>query len=103
MKLRLEYEQKLKNHQILIQDITNLRESNSTDIERYRITIDKLRQYIEQEKLFNEDCLELEVKSEPIEDVETIEKLGRNQDEPRTHSFVSLCRFNGFRYDNTNR
>ncbi|CAF1650799.1 unnamed protein product [Adineta ricciae] len=91
MKLRLEYEQKLKNHQKLIQDVTNLWESNSNDIERYRITIDKLRQYIEQERLFSEDCLELEVKSEPIEDVETIEKLDSMDFDMtiQTHRFTS--------------
>ena len=50
-KLRCEYEDKLKKHQELIRDYTNLFENNScNNIEQCRFMLEKFKQYIEQEK-----------------------------------------------------
>ncbi|UJR35229.1 hypothetical protein I4U23_027994 [Adineta vaga] len=79
-KLRLEFEQKIKRHQQIIEDVTNLYETDCVNIEQYRLINEKLRLNIEQEKLSNQDCLELvsnfeDIKNEPIDEVEMIEKL----------------------------
>jgi septum formation topological specificity factor MinE len=81
-KLQFEFEQKLKKHQQLIREISNLFEINSINIEQYRIMMEKLKQNIEQEKQSNQyviesfPCIE-EVKLEPTEFISTNDELGR--------------------------
>lgn len=49
-KLYSEFEQQLTKHQQLIQEVTNLIENDSLNIEEYQITLEKLKTSIEQEK-----------------------------------------------------
>ena len=49
-KLQLEFEQKLKRHQQLLEETKNLIESDVIDIEQCRLVLEKLKQSIEQYK-----------------------------------------------------
>jgi hypothetical protein len=84
-KLHCEYEQKLKKHQQLIRDITNLIENNSINhIEEYRFMLEKLKQNIEQEKQLTQYSIEPyplveRIKIEPIEENSSNDELGMNK------------------------
>ncbi len=83
-KIHFEYEQKLKKHQQLIREISNLFEINSINIEQYRLMMDKVKQNIEQEKQFNQysnesfPCID-QVKIEPTDNISTTDELGMNR------------------------
>ncbi|CAF0878930.1 unnamed protein product [Rotaria sp. Silwood1] len=79
-KLRCEFEEKLKKHQQLIQDITNLFENDSHCIEQYRFMLKKLKQNIEQEKQRNQHSTEFfpfieQIKIESIDEISTVDEL----------------------------
>jgi hypothetical protein len=83
-KLCFEFEQKLKKHQQLIRDISNLFEINSINIEHYRLMIEKLKQNIEQEKQLNQYSTESfprieQVKIEPSDQISFTDELGKNR------------------------
>ncbi len=84
-KLRLEFEQKLRKHQQLIREISNLFEQNSMNIEHYRLMMEKLQQNIEQEKLFHQQSTESfpqieEIKVECMDIISSTDELGMKQD-----------------------
>jgi len=81
-KIRLEYEYKLNQYQQFIKEISNVFEKNSTDIDKYRVLIDKLQANIEQEKQTSHFTIESlpqidQVKTEPFEISSTYDEFGR--------------------------
>jgi hypothetical protein len=83
-KLQCEFEQKLKKHQQLIRDLTNLFQYDSVNIEAHRLMLEKLEQYIEQEKQMNRRSLESlpkveQIKTEPFDEISTTDEFGMNR------------------------
>jgi len=83
-KLQCEFEQKLKKHQQLIRDLTNLFQYDSVNIEAHRLMLEKLKQYIEQEKQLNQHSLESlpkveQIKTEPFDEISTTDEFGMNR------------------------
>lgn len=85
-KLRLEFEQKCHKYRQFIREISNLFEINSTDIEQYRLMIDRLKQNIDEEKqrscqYATESYPVIEqVKIEPSEVISSTDELGMTRD-----------------------
>jgi hypothetical protein len=80
-KLYFEFEEKLKKHQQLIGDISNLFENNSINIEHYRLMIEKLKLNIEQEKYSTESFPQIEqIKIEPSDEISFTDEIGNNRD-----------------------
>jgi septation ring formation regulator EzrA len=79
-KLRFEFEQKLKKHQQIIQDISNLFEMNSGNVEHYRLMVEKLNQNIEQLNQSDTESVSHveQVKIEPKDLISTSDELGKN-------------------------
>ncbi len=94
-KLRFEFEQKLKKHQQLIRDVSNLFEINSINIDQYRMMIDKLKQNIEQEKQPNQYSIDSypridQVKAEPTEFISATDGIGMNRHDSLYFSFYNF-------------
>lgn len=81
-KLRLEFEQKCQKYRQFIRDVSNLFETNSMDIEQYRLMIEKLKQNIDEEK--QQSCqyasesypIIEQVKIEPSDVISSTDELG---------------------------
>ncbi|CAF2393249.1 unnamed protein product [Rotaria sp. Silwood2] len=90
-KIRYEYEQKLDDYKKLVNEVNNLLENNSNDIEQFRLIIEKLKQTINEKQKQSGDHLTI-VKVEPFEEIsssttnlDTIENTNAlNQSENKT-------------------
>ncbi|UJR35254.1 hypothetical protein I4U23_028018 [Adineta vaga] len=82
-KIRSEYEQKLDDYKKLVHGVNSLIETNSTDVEQYRLIIDKLKKMINDKQKQSDEALTI-VKVEPIE--ENISSMTATTNSPKDDS-----------------
>ena len=97
VKLRSEFEHRVKRHRQLLGDVSNLLANENVNHEQCRLVLEKLKQNIEQVKDLRRSPLDTtppveKVKMEPIEDMSMVSEFGKNRPADLSGQFLGLIR-----------